>query len=452
MGLILYNQGRTQTPMSNSTRRQALQAATAAAFTTNIFTGQVKGANDKVAVGFIGLGAMGAGNLRYSFSVPGLQPAALCDVYQPHLERAEASARKAGYEIKGKKDFRELIADKSLDAICISTPDHWHPYMTIEACKAGKDVYVEKPACVYVEEGQKMVEAARKYKRIVQAGTMQRSGGFFQKAKEVVKAGTLGEITFIHTFQSGMSPKKGFGDWGKGPVPPGLDWDLWQGPAPATEFDELRWGVKVTTFPTFRYFWDYAGGAMTDWGVHLIDPYMQCLDEIMPTSIVALGNKYYVTDNRDTPDTMLATFEYPKFLSSYESRTANPLPMFGRNQGAGTMIHGSEASLLVNRSGCWVIPNKQGDPVQTWDRESHPDMVQMNVPHWKNWLACIKSRQAPTSEIETCVRSSTTCILANLSMRFKTRLDWDEKNWTVKQDAVKPHLKAKYRAPWKLEV
>jgi predicted dehydrogenase len=218
------------------------------------------------------------------------------------------------------------------------------------------------------------------------------------------------------------------------------------------EFNPNRWGVNVTTFPTFRYFWDYAGGAMTDWGVHLIDPYMQCLNEVMPTAVSAMGNKYYVTDNRDTPDTMLATFEYPKFLASYESRTANPLPMFGRNQGAGTLIHGSEASLLVNRSGCWVIPNKPGEPTQTWDRDGNPDMAQMNVPHWKNWLACIKSRQAPESEIETCVRSSTVCILANLSMRFKTRLDWDEKNWTVKQKEVVPHLKAKYRAPWKLEV
>lgn len=449
---ILYNRQGPIKAMNSNTRRQAMQVAATAAFTTNIFTGQVKGANDKVAVGFIGLGAMGSGNLRYSMQVPGLQPAALCDVYQPHLERAEAIARRGGLEIKGKKDFRELLADKSLDAICISTPDHWHAYMTVEACKAGKDVYVEKPACVYVDEGQKMVQAARKYKKIVQAGTMQRSGGFFLKAKELVKSGALGEITFIHTFQSGMSPKEGFGEHGKGNVPAGLDWDMWLGPAPEREFDELRWGVKVTTFPTFRYFWEYAGGAATDWGVHLVDPYHQCMDEVMPTAVVALGNKYYVTDKRDTPDTMLATFEYPKFLASYESRTANPLPMFGRNQGAGTMIHGSEASLLVNRSGCWLIPNKQGQPTQTWDRENNPEMVQMNVPHWKNWLACIKSRQAPIAEIETCVRSSTVCILGNLSMRFKTRLDWDEANWTVKQDAVKPHLKSNYRAPWKLEV
>ena len=446
-----------------TTRRNVLASATAA-FTTSLFTGRVKGANDRVAVGFIGLGAMGSGNLGYSMQVPEIQPAALCDVYQPHLEKAEAAARKKGFEIKGKKDFREIIADKSLDAVCISTPDHWHAYMMVEACKAGKDVYVEKPACVYVEEGLKMVQAARKYNRIVQAGTMQRSGGYFQKAKEMVKSGILGEVTFVHAFQSGGTPEKGFGTPPTTSAPPpGLDWDMWLGPAPMRDFNFNRWGVKMAPdhpygagFPTFRYFWDYAGGAMTDWGVHLIDPMHQCFDEVMPQSVVALGDKFYVKDNVETPDTMLATFHYPKFLASYESRTCNPLPLFAMGQGAATMIHGTDASLMVSRSGCWIIPNPTrggGTPkveAQTWEKDAA--MSQMNVPHWKNWIACIKSRQKPTSEIETCVRSSTACILANLSMRFKTRLDWDEANWTVKQDEVKPRLKANYRPPWKLEV
>ncbi len=444
----------TSTKNTSSITRRQITASAAALFTTNLFTGRVKGANDRIAVGFIGLGAMGSGNLGYSMKVPDLQPAALCDVYEPHLERAVSAAKKGGFSIEGKRDFREIIADKSIDAVCISTPDHWHPYMTVEACKAGKDVYVEKPACVYVDEGTKMVQAARKYKRIVQAGTMQRSGGFFQKAKEIVKSGKLGEVTFVHTFQTGMTKKAGFAVKSDADLkqPTDLNWDMWLGPAPKVDWDPLRWGVKITTFPTFRYFWDYAGGAMTDWGVHLIDPLHQCFDEVMPTSISALGDKYYVTDKTDTPDTMLATFQYPKFLASYESRTANPLPAFGLNQSAGTLVHGSEASMLVNRSGCWLLPNDPKAEKTVWDRQSNPEMAPMNVEHWKNWTACIKSREAPTSEIETCVRSSTTCILANLSMRFKTRLDWDEKNWTVKQKEVQPHLKAKYRSPWKLEV
>ena len=432
--------------------RRDLLTTAGALFTTSLFTGRVKGANDRVAVGFIGIGAMGSGNLGYAMEVPEAQPVAVCDIYQPHLEQAEAKAKKGGFQVKAVKDFREIIADKSIDAVCISTPDHWHAYMMVEACKAGKDVYVEKPACVYVEEGQKMVQAARKYNRVVQAGTMQRSGGYFRKAAEIVQSGALGTVTFCHAYQSGMTKQEGFGNPSDGEaVPLGLDWDMWLGPAPKVAFNANRWGVKAATFPTFRYFWDYAGGAMTDWGVHLIDPLHQCLGEPMPVAVSALGAKFYVTDNTETPDTMEATFQYLKFMATYESRTANPLPMFG-NQGYASVIHGTEGSVIVNRSGCWVIPANNKSSLQAATFEKDKEMSQMNVPHWKNFLACIKSRQKPASEIETCVRSSTACLLANLSMRYKTRLDWDEQNWTVKQDAVKPFLKARYRSPWKLEV
>jgi predicted dehydrogenase len=430
-------------------RRDVLSTA-AAALTTSLFTGNVRGANDRISVGFIGLGAMGSGNLGYAMQVPEVEPVALCDVYQPHLERAVAAAAKKNFQPKTVRDFRDVLADKSIDAVCISTPDHWHAYMTVEGCKAGKDVWVEKPSCTYVEEGQKMVQAARKYNRIVQAGTMQRSGGYFQKAKELVAAGAVGDITFCHTFQSGMTKKTGWGNPPDSDPPSDLDWDMWLGPAPKVPFNANRWGVKTAGFPTFRYFWDYAGGAMTDWGVHLIDPLHQCFGEVMPTSIVALGDKYYVQDNSETPDTMNATFHYPKFLATYESRTCNPLPLFGRGLGAGTSIHGTEGTIFVTRGGCWLVPHAKGATETAWEKD--PAMASMNVPHWKNWISCIKSREKPTSEIETCVRSSTTCLLANLSMRFKSRVDWDERAWTVAQDAVKPALKARYRAPWKLEV
>lgn len=430
-------------------RRKILMGA-GAAFTTSLFTGRVKGANDRIATGHIGLGAMGSSNLGFALKLPDVQVAALCDVYQPHLKRAVAAADKASATPKTVKDFREILADKSIDAVCISTPDHWHAYMAIEACKAGKDVFVEKPASVYVEEGQKMVQAARKYNRVVQAGTMQRSGGYFKKAAELVKSGILGEVTFVHTWQSGAVKKQGWGRPADGPVPEGLDWDMWLGPAPKVPFNLNRWGVGVTTFPTFRYFWDYAGGAMTDWGVHLIDPVHQCFGEAMPTTISTQGGKLYVDDNTETPDTMMATFTYPKFLLTYESRTANSMPMFA-GQGAATSIHGTEANVIVTRGGCWLIPNK-GSKVEAQTYENNNEMRDLNIPHWKNFIACIKTREKPTSDIETCVRSSTVCLLSNLSMRHKTMLEWDEKNWTVKQSNVKPFLKAKYRSPWKLEV
>jgi predicted dehydrogenase len=436
-------------PNDGILRRDVLKGA-GAALTATLFTGQIKGANDRVAVGFIGLGAMGSGNLGYAMKVPGAQPVAVCDVYQPHLERAVEAARKRDVQVKAVKDFREIIADRSIDAVCISTPDHWHAYMAVEACKAGKDVFVEKPASKGVEEGLKMVQAARKYNRVVQAGTMQRSGGYFQKAAEIVKSGAIGEITFCHAFQSGLISRKGFGNPPDSDPPAGLDWDMWLGPAPKVPFNANRWGVKTANFPTFRYFWDYAGGAMTDWGVHLIDPLHQCFGDVMPLAISANGSKFYVQDNRDTPDTLLATFRYPNFLASYESRTCNPMPMFGPH-GSGTTIHGTEGTIIVLRRGCWVIPNEKSSlTASTWEKD--PAMSEMNVPHWKNFIACIKSREKPISDIETCVRSSTVCLLANLSMRYKSWLDWDEKNWTVAQDAVKPYLKVQYRSPWKLKV
>jgi predicted dehydrogenase len=321
--------------------------------------------------------------------------------------------------------------------------------MTVEACKAGKDVYVEKPACVYADEGEKMVQAARKYNRVVQAGTMQRSGGYFKKAAEIVKTGNLGEITFCHTWQAGTTPRERWGNPPDAEPPSDLDWDLWLGPARKVPFNLNRWGIAPNRWSTFRYFWDYAGGAMTDWGVHLIDPLLQCFDEAMPTAILATGSKFYVQDNCETPDTMLATFFFPKFLASYESRTCNPMPMFG--QGAATSIHGTEGTLIVNRSGCWVVPNRDSK-LEAVSFEKDRQMAEMNVPHWQNFLECIKTRQRPTSDIETCVRSSTTCILANISMRAKTRIDWDDKEWTASQKEVKPFLKSNYRKPWKLEV
>jgi predicted dehydrogenase len=439
-----------------SGRRDFLKAAGSAAFTTSIFTGNVKGANDKLAVGFIGVGTMGSGNLGFAMKTPGVQAVAVCDVWQPHLERAQAQAKAAGHDARAVKDFREILADKSIDAVCIATPDHWHAYMEVEACKAGKDVYVEKPACVYVEEGQKMIEAARKYKRVVQAGTMQRSGGYFQKAVEIVQSGQLGDITFCRTWQaSGQSPK----GWGNPPdadPPAGLDWDMWLGPAPQRPFNENRWGIVVPEskdtkrWSTFRYFWDYAGGAMTDWCVHLLDIVQFAFHEQMPTAVSAIGSKFYVKDNVETPDTMLATWLYPGFVGSYESRTCSPTPLF--DQAYGTSFHGTKGTLVVNRGGYQVMPAGKGSGLQAVNVSKDRAMGEMNLHHWANFVECVKTRQKPISEIETCVRTTTSCLLANIAMRTNLHLDWDEKNATVMQPEAKPYLRLKYREPWKLEI
>ncbi len=225
--------------------RRDLLTASGAALTTSLFTGRVKGANDRISLAFIGVGTMGTSNLQWAMQTPEAQPVAICDVYEPHRQRAVSTAQKGGFQVKAVRDFREIPADRSIDAICIATPDHWHADMTVEACKAGKDVYVEKPASKGPDEGLKMVQAARKYKRVVQAGTMQRSGGNFRKAAEVVAGGSLGEITFCHTFQNELTKRERYGDLPDAPVPEGLDWDMWLGPARAVPFNPNRSGASA---------------------------------------------------------------------------------------------------------------------------------------------------------------------------------------------------------------
>lgn len=432
----------------DSGRRLFLKAAGGAALTSSLFPEKVWGANDKINLAFIGLGRMGSGNLGYAAQVPGFEVVAVCDVYRPALHAAVEKAKGLGFTaVKGVRDFREILADKSVDAVSIATPDHWHAYMAVEACKAGKDVWVEKPACVYVEEGAKMIEAARKYQRVVQGGTMQRSGGFFQRAREIVRKGDLGEITFCHTFQASLSKEEGYGTPPDSAAPADLDWEMWLGPAPKRPFNANRWGVAPGRWSTFRYFWDYAGGAMTDWGVHLLDIVQFAFDETMPESVSAQGGKFYVDDNTETPDTMLVSYRYPRFIGSYESRTCNPYPNYGDSYG--TAFHGTEATLMVNRGGYALFPNQKGAQAVT---ERNRELAPMNLPHWKNFEACIRSRQKPVSDIETCVRSTVTCLLANLAMRHKMTLDWDDRAFTARQAEARPYLQARYRAPWKLEV
>jgi len=369
-------------------RRGFLQAGAGAALASSLFTRGIRGANDRVSLAFIGTGRMGSANIGFAARVPGFEIVSVCDVFQPAREAAIERARKLGFGgVKPMRDFREILADRSIDAVCIATPDHWHAYMTIEACKAGKDVWVETPACVYVEEGVKMIAAARKYNRIVQAGTIRRSGGLFQKARDVVTSGALGAITFCKT-------------------------------------------------------WDYAGGSIMDRGVHLLDTVRFVFDEAMPLSVAAQGARFYGTGDTEIPGNMLAIYRYPGFVVSYQSH-----PNSGDT--CGIAFHGASATLTVNRGGYSIFANRRGArPVVERGRE----MAAMNVPHWQNFLESIRSRCKPAGDIETCVRSTVTCLLADLALRHGMTLEWDDRAFTVKQPEAVPWLEARYRAPWKLEV
>ena len=431
--------------MDQSDRRDFLKATGAAALTTSIFTGNVKGANDKISVAFIGMGKMGRGNLRTAMGQENVAVHSVCDIFDRNLNMASEAAKGQAKQVK---DFREILADKSVDAVCISTPDHWHAYMTVEACKHGKDVYVEKPVCVTVDEGQKMVQAARKYNRVVQAGTMQRSGEHFQRAVEIIRSGDLGKISFVRTWNYGLALQEGIGNPPDSDPPAGLDWAMWLGPAPKRPFNANRFGVDPDDrwYSHFRWFWDYAGGMMTDWGVHWLDIVQMAFDESMPSAITALGGKLWVTDNRETPDTLQVTYEYPGFIATYEHRMGNSEGIFG--QSGGILFHGSKATMFLNRSFYRVIPqgNSGGEPVEVKSVSSG------SRNHWANFLECMKTRQKPISDIETCYRSSATCILGNLALRSKLRLDWDMQKGTVAQSDARKYLSREARKPWKISI
>lgn len=436
-----------------SDRRDFLKVA-GSAFTTSIFTGNVRGANDRISVAFIGMGRQGLSNLKNAKAQPEVEIAAVCDVYQPALEKAivesgrgENNEPDARPKDKGIHDFREILEDKSVDAVCISTPDHWHAYMTVEACKHGKDVYVEKPICVAVEEGRKMVQAAHKYKRVVQVGTQQRSGIHFQKAAELVRSGKLGKITFCRTWNYGHLKEEGIGNPPDSEPPTGLDWSLWLGPAPHRPFNKNRWGVDPKAFSHFRWFWDYAGGMMTDWGIHLLDIVQMAFDEMAPAAITALGGKYFVKDNRETPDTLQVTFEYPGgFVATYENREFNAQSMF--NQPYGILFHGTKGTLFVDRKLYRLIPEKDSDlePAEEQSSNNH------SKAHWGNFVECIKSRRKPVSDIEIGHKSTTTALLGNVSLRSKLRIDWDAQREITLQSDARKFLHREYHKPWKLEV
>jgi predicted dehydrogenase len=425
-------------------RRQFVTTA-GAALTTSLFPGKIKGANDKVNLAFIGTGAMGTGNIASAMKQESVEIVAVCDVYQPHLKRGVDAT--AYFQAKPVKDFREILADKSIDAVCISTPDHWHAYMMVEACKAGKDVYVEKPACTTINEARIMVQAARKYRRVVQMGTMQRSGVHFQQATELVRKGQLGKVTYCRGWNYMPLKPEGYGNPPDSTPPPTLDWDLWLGPAPQRAFNANRFGVAPRRFSTFRYFWDYAGGIMTDWGVHMLDIVQMGTGDVMPRSVTALGGRYFIKDNTETPDTLQVTYEYADgFLAAYEYRACNANSLFERSYG--TAFYGAQGTVVVDRSLYQVLPEKGA----TLEARSERPSNDSHVAHWANFIACVKSRQKPICDIEIGARSSVMCLLANVALRSGRKIDWDEAHWTTVQPEARALLTRPYRAPWKLEL
>ena len=324
----------------------------------------------------------------------------------------------------------------------------------MEACKAGKDVYTEKPTAVAVEESKKMVEAARKYKRIVQAGTWQRSNVHFQKAVEAIQNGVLGKVSFVRTWNYSNIYPEGIGNPPDSDPPPGLDWDMWLGPAPKVPFNWNRFGVG-DRWSTFRYFYDYANGWPGDWCVHLLDVVHWAMKVDGPIAVTASGSKFYLKDNSDTPDTLQITFEYPGFICTYENRLCNANSMYGKSYGI--EFHGTDGTMFLDRSGFQVYPEKTRFDEKQVGKAPAMQMDQVDdglFNHVGNLLECMKTRKLPAADIEICHRTSSACFLANVALRSKERIMWDVTSERLigGSPAAQRLLSREYRAPWKLTV
>ena len=409
---------------------------------------QIVGANSKLGIGFLGTGRMSRGHLRNLLQdhAAKAQVVAFCDVYQKNLDFAKqqvASART--YE-----DHLELLASDDIDAVVVGSPDHWHALHTIHACKAGKDVYVEKPISISIGEGRKMVQAAARYNRVVQVGTQQRSNEVFQATRNLIQEGKIGDITFVRTWNYGNKYPHGIGAPPDSSPLPGLNWDRWLGPAPRVPFNENRFGAiqdeefKYKWFSSFRWFWDYAGGMMTDWGVHLLDIVLWAMNESYPNRVSAYGGKFLLQDNRETPDTIHASFQFDDFICTYENRTTNERRL--EDRGYGISFHGTKGTLIVNRGELVVYPE---------DESQEPTSLKSSggshSKHMGNFLDCVVSREQPICDIETGHRSTSIAILGNLAYRTGKQVDWDGKKERIQGNkAADKMLQPRYRKPWKI--
>jgi predicted dehydrogenase len=425
---------------------------------------RVMGTNKQIRCGFIGVGNMGRGNLRDFLKCEDVEVVAVCDVWQPYVERAVeiTSGKAVGYS-----DFRRVLDRKDIDVAVIATPDHWHAYMMIQACKAGKDVYVEKPLAHNIYEGRRMVEAAREHNRVVQVGTQQRSGRHYQEVAEFVKSGKLGKVSHVAAWNYQNESPFGMGDFPDSEPPPGLDYNLWLGPAPKRAFNPNRFIFN------FRYFWDYAGGYATDWGVHHIDTVQWAMNVRAPNRVSALGGKYYVQDNRETPDTLEVIYEYPTFLLTYSNRLLNANPL--HNRSTGIAFYGTDGTLVVDRAGYEVLPETRGtfekmepfykrdleaaDTPNPWGSERdiwigrtatvQGEGSEQHLAHVKNFLNCVESRKRPASDVEDTHYSTTTTHLANISFQTGRTIRWDSQKEQIVDDAgAAKLLRRNNRDPW----
>ncbi len=378
-------------------RRRFLGAAIATAASY----GRILGANDRIRVGGIGTGSRGQYLLSNVAQIDGAEIVALCDVYEPHRLRAKSRYAPSASDTV---DHRELLKRADIDAVVVATPDHWHVPIVIDAVRAGKDVYCEKPVTHRLEEGDSLIAAVKESKRVVQTGTQQRSWAHYLHAKELIDAGELGQVTFIRTYwyQNHILNQ----DTGPEIDTSKLDWKRFLGSASDRPFD-------ADQYSHWRWYWDFGGGAMTDLFIHWVDVAQWYLADDMPTRATATGVKALL-QQRQTPDTMSAALRYQRAVVEFDSA------LLGYIEGGGLMIRGTKAAMRLHRSGYEVYAEV---PHYTEDFRTPPPIHKETSPHdggldhMKNFFDCVRSRNAPNASVEIGVAAARAGHVANLAMR-----------------------------------
>ena len=436
--------------------------------------GSVLGANDTIRVGFIGVGNRGTQLLAMFMANDDVEVAALSDVYEPYMDRdyskvskqfiAEVGDRvpKMGEQFSRKvgkyQDFRKLLDQKDIDAVCIATPDHWHAIQTIMALDAGKDIYVEKPLTITLHEGRRMIEAAAKTDRVVQVGLNRRGSSIYQNLVKMIQGGKIGKVSLARAYRISNMYPDGIGK-AQGEKPPtGFDWDMWLGPRPRVPFQ-----YNIAPYK-FRWWKDYST-QMGNWGVHYMDAIRWMMGEEAPAAVSAHGGKYVLDDDRTIPDTMEVTFEF----------ASGAIIVFGiyeANSGAMIMdgeieLRGARGNLIANESKYRFEPNRggqfqdrgrliepEGFEITSVQSLGDPGISEDSTANLiRNFLDCVKSRARDEvwCDLETGHRSTSFAHLANIALEVGTRIEWDAENERITNNgAANDLLHYEYRRPWSL--
>ncbi|NLX15272.1 MAG: Gfo/Idh/MocA family oxidoreductase [Phycisphaerales bacterium] len=445
----------------NVTRRELLSTGgtVAAGLTMNTLLREARAAeaNERLTIGVIGCGGMGRYNMDCMQRTGQCDVAAVCDIDRQQAERTAARSAElaGGHTPEIVPHYQRILDRKDIDIVIIATPDHWHAIQFLNACAAGKDIYCEKPCCHNIREGRRMVDATKKYGRVVQIGTLQRSQQHFQEARDFIQQGKLGKITMTHTYTYENESPQGMGNAPDSEPPSGVDYNEWLGPAPLRPFNSRRF------HGSWRWYFDYAAGMVGDWNVHLQDIIQWVMRTPYPVSVNTEGGHYVLEDDRDTSDTMQTVYDFGSYVQTFSMRKASGKPWYVPG-GHGMDFYGTNGMLHLSRSG-WRI---EGDEVNWSDRDNHelrtPNFEAKGrtvyEPHVQDFIDCVRTRKTTIAPIEEHYPIVVACHLANVSYLAKHKIFWDrekelcfkDRKLTVLDQEANEYLGREYRKGYEL--